>query len=166
MAYVTQEQLELYMGTPTLAQCCDDTTEGTADADVVADVIARASGILDGYLQTAGYTVPRTGAGITVALRHHTSGVAAHLAARRRPEYRDAQGQAPYRQDYADALAWGQIPWASVFLAGNLGFGDPVNHTMIPYLYWFVEAYAQLLLLAAAAFARCSSNRCPRLMVV
>lgn len=108
MAYVTQEQLELYMGTPTLAQCCDDTTEGTADADVVADVIARASGILDGYLQTAGYTVPRTGAGITVALRHHTSGVAAHLAARRRPEYRDAQGQAPYRQDYADALAWGQ----------------------------------------------------------
>ncbi len=108
MAYVTQEQLELYMGTPTLAQCCDDTTEGTADADVVADVIARAAGLMDGYLQTAGYTVPRTGAGITAALRHHTSGVAAHLAARRRPEYRDAQGQAPYRQDYTDALAWGQ----------------------------------------------------------
>ena len=108
MAYATQAQLELYMGDPSLAQCCDDTTEGTADADVVADVLERASAVMDGYLQTGGYAVPRAGAGVTAALRHYTEGVAAHLAARRRPEFRDGNGVAPYRQDYEDAVAWGQ----------------------------------------------------------
>ncbi|MGL4280580.1 MAG: AMP-binding protein [Albidovulum sp.] len=47
------------------------------------------------------------------------------------------------------ALAWGQVPWVSVFLAGNFGFGDPVRQDMLPYLYWFVEAYAQLLMVMA-----------------
>lgn len=108
MAYATQEQLELYMSEPSLAQCCDDTTEGAADADVVADVLARASAVMDGYLQSGGYSVPRAGAGVTAALRHYTEGVAAHLAARRRPEFRDGNGVAPYRQDYDDALAWAQ----------------------------------------------------------
>lgn len=50
------------------------------------------------------------------------------------------------------ALAWGQVPWASVFLVGNLGFADPVDRTMLPYLYWFVEVYAQILLILAAVF--------------
>src|SRR3546814_12639050 len=39
------------------------------------------------------------------------------------------------------AIAWGEVPWASVFLVGNFGLGDPVNHTMVPFLYWFIEAY-------------------------
>lgn len=47
------------------------------------------------------------------------------------------------------ALAWGQVPWVSVLLAGNLGFGDPVRQDMLPYLFWFVEAYTQLLLVLA-----------------
>lgn len=50
----------------------------------------------------------------------------------------------------AYALAWGQIPWASVFLIGNFGFADPVRQEMLPYLYWFVEAYTQLLLVLSA----------------
>ncbi len=50
------------------------------------------------------------------------------------------------------ALAWGQVPWASVFLIGNFGFADPVHHTMLPYLYWFVEAFFQLLLLIGGIF--------------
>lgn len=49
----------------------------------------------------------------------------------------------------AYSLAWGRIPWASVFLIGNLGFADPERQTMLPYLYWFVEIYAQILLVAA-----------------
>ncbi|HQU68638.1 MAG TPA: AMP-binding protein [Albidovulum sp.] len=49
----------------------------------------------------------------------------------------------------AYALVWGQVPWVSVFLAGNFGFGDPVRQDMLPYLYWFVEAYTQLLLVLA-----------------
>jgi hypothetical protein len=49
-------------------------------------------------------------------------------------------------------IAWGDIPWASVFLVGNFGLADPVDHTMISYLYWFVEAYAQMILIWIALF--------------
>jgi acyl-CoA synthetase (AMP-forming)/AMP-acid ligase II len=49
------------------------------------------------------------------------------------------------------ALARGEVPWASLFLVGNLGFADPAG--MLPYLYWFVEAYAQIILAWAALFA-------------
>ena len=51
------------------------------------------------------------------------------------------------------SIAWGAIPWASVFLVGNLGFAQPGRHEMLPYLYWFVEAFAQLLLLWGTLFA-------------
>ena len=50
----------------------------------------------------------------------------------------------------AYAIGWGSVPWLSVFLAGNFGFGDPVRHDMLPYLYWFVEAYAQMLAIFGA----------------
>lgn len=50
------------------------------------------------------------------------------------------------------ALAWQSVPWTSLFLVANLGFGTPEQHTMLPYLYWFVEAYAQTILLWAAIF--------------
>ena len=49
------------------------------------------------------------------------------------------------------ALASGQVPWASVFLVGNLGVAPPDR--MLPYLYWFVEAYAQILLIFAGLFS-------------
>lgn len=51
------------------------------------------------------------------------------------------------------ALAWGEVPWASVLLVGNLGVADPIHHTMLPYLYWFVEAYVQIMLLLVCLFA-------------
>ncbi|MFC3323607.1 AMP-binding protein [Mesorhizobium cantuariense] len=50
------------------------------------------------------------------------------------------------------ALAWGTVPWTSVFLVGNFGFADPVRHTMLPFLYWFVEVYVQMLVVLAALF--------------
>ncbi|MFW8596129.1 AMP-binding protein [Cribrihabitans neustonicus] len=53
----------------------------------------------------------------------------------------------------AYAVAWQQVPWASVFLAGNFAFTLPETHLMLPYLYWFVEAYVQMTLLVAAPFA-------------
>lgn len=108
MTYATAEQLALYMSDPPLTACADDDSSGAADAAVVADVLERASGILDGYLQTAGYTVPVTGTAVTAALRHWTCAVAAHLVAKRRPEFRDGQGVAPYRSDWLDAMAWAQ----------------------------------------------------------
>ena len=106
MPYLTQTQLETMMAVPRLADCCDDTVAGTADAGVVTDVIERACGVVDGYLQTAGYAIPMTGSGVTAALRHWTGMIAAHLAAQRRPAFRDAQGRAPYRVEYQDALEW------------------------------------------------------------
>ena len=50
------------------------------------------------------------------------------------------------------ALYWQAVPWASLLLVSNLGFGSPEQHTMLPYLYWFVEAYAQTLLIWAGLF--------------
>lgn len=108
MAYATQAQLALYMSEPPLTACADDDESGASDGAVVTDVLDRASGILDGFLQTAGYSVPLTGPAVTAALRHWTCAVAAHLVAKRRPEFRDAQGNAPYRSDWLDAMAWAQ----------------------------------------------------------
>lgn len=45
------------------------------------------------------------------------------------------------------SLAWGQVPWGSAALVSNFGIGDPVHRDRLPFLYWFVEAYAQMLLL-------------------
>lgn len=50
------------------------------------------------------------------------------------------------------AIAWGTLPWASILLIGNFGIADPVDKTMLPFQFWFVEAYAQLCLAMAAAF--------------
>lgn len=50
------------------------------------------------------------------------------------------------------ALAWQQVPWASVFLVGNLSLTTPETHLMLPYLYWFVEAYMQMNLLLLVLF--------------
>lgn len=50
------------------------------------------------------------------------------------------------------AVAWEQVPWASVFLAGNFALTTPETHLMLPYLYWFIEAYLQMTLLVALPF--------------
>jgi acyl-CoA synthetase (AMP-forming)/AMP-acid ligase II len=63
------------------------------------------------------------------------------------------------------SLSVGQIPWASLFLMGNFGFADPVERTMLPYLYWFVEIYAQIVLIFAGLslvpWARTAVKRAP-----
>ena len=49
------------------------------------------------------------------------------------------------------SLARGELLWPSFLLVGNLELTDPAHK--LPYLYWFVEAYAQILLLWVAMFA-------------
>ena len=51
------------------------------------------------------------------------------------------------------AVAWEQVPWVSVFLAGNFALTIPETHLMLPYLSWFIEAYLQMPLLVALPFA-------------
>lgn len=53
----------------------------------------------------------------------------------------------------AYAAVWGEIPWASVFLVGNFGFAAPETRDMVPYLYWFIEAYCQMMLIFVSLFA-------------
>jgi acyl-CoA synthetase (AMP-forming)/AMP-acid ligase II len=48
-------------------------------------------------------------------------------------------------------LMRGEVLWPSVLLAGNLGFTGPDQ--MLPYMYWFVEAYAQIVLIVCGLFA-------------
>ena len=49
------------------------------------------------------------------------------------------------------SIARGEVLWPSVLLVGNLGIFDPRH--MLPYLYWFVEAYAQIMLVVAGLFS-------------
>ncbi|OWK23401.1 hypothetical protein AJ87_37420 [Rhizobium yanglingense] len=53
----------------------------------------------------------------------------------------------------AYAVIWQTIPWASITLTGNFGYAEPERHEMIPYLYWFIEAYVQALIAFALLFA-------------
>ena len=48
------------------------------------------------------------------------------------------------------ALAWGKFPVGSALLISNFGIGAPATFDRLPFLYWFVEAYAQMLILLAA----------------
>jgi acyl-coenzyme A synthetase/AMP-(fatty) acid ligase len=50
------------------------------------------------------------------------------------------------------SLAWEQVPWVSALLLGNFALTRPETHEMLPYLYWFVEAYVQISLLIAIPF--------------
>lgn len=50
------------------------------------------------------------------------------------------------------SLAWGEIPWVSALLLGNFALTTPETQQMLPYLYWFVEAYVQISLLIAIPF--------------
>lgn len=51
------------------------------------------------------------------------------------------------------ALAWGQVPLGSALLVSNFGIGAPATFDRLPFLYWFVEAFAQMFLLFAVLVA-------------
>ncbi|GGB99003.1 AMP-dependent synthetase [Marinobacterium zhoushanense] len=50
------------------------------------------------------------------------------------------------------SLAWGEVPWVSALLMGNFALTKPSTHEMLPFLYWFVEAYVQITLLVVLPF--------------
>lgn len=51
------------------------------------------------------------------------------------------------------AVAWGQVPWGSALLVSNFGIGAPATFDRVPFLYWFVEAFAQMFVLLAVLVA-------------
>src|SRR3546814_1727624 len=62
------------------------------------------------------------------------------------------------------AIAWGEVPCATVFLVGNVGFANPRGHSLVLFLYWFVEICIQLMLIWTAPFqigrASCRERVC------
>ncbi len=130
--YITYAQLAAIMASPPLVDCIDDNGDGSASASeqlLVTDAdygtIPRASSVMDGYLALAGYTIPLTGDAVTPAMRHHVAFLAAHYTAKRRPEFRDAQGRAPYWQEAAAAEAFGE----AMRDAGLVQAGGPTEST-------------------------------------
>lgn len=107
--YVTESELEARMSTPRLVDCTDDDKDGVPDPAIVTVVIQDASSIMDGFFMNAGYPVPLEGGLVTPAVKHHTGFLAAHYAAKRRPQYRNAQGEAPYWKERDEAFAWGKL---------------------------------------------------------
>lgn len=112
-AYLTLAQLQAMMAEPRLEDCLDDNGDGSLSGaeealatDTDTGVIYRAGAEADAYLASGGYTIPLTSGQITPALRHHVGMLAAHRAAQRRPQFRDAQGRAPYWQEAAEARAF------------------------------------------------------------
>lgn len=156
--YLTLSQLQAIMASPRLVDCLDDDGDGSLSVseqalatDPDTGVILRAGALADGYVAAGGYGVPLTAAQVTPALRHHVGMIAAHYAAQRRPQYRDAQGRAPYWQEAAAAVAFLELvrdgkvvldgsPTASLgsgvtgaFVThGNRG-GETVTSTAVPY---------------------------------
>lgn len=113
--YITYAQLAALMAEPSLVACIDDDGNGSASGaeqlfvtDADYGTIPRASSVMDGYLALAGYTIPLSADQVTPAMRHHVGFLAAHYTAKRRPEFRDAQGRAPYWQEAAAAEAFGE----------------------------------------------------------
>src|SRR3546814_690316 len=59
------------------------------------------------------------------------------------------------------AIAWGEVPCATVFLVGNVGFANPRGHSLVLFLYWFVEICIQLMLIWTAPFLVPAVRRWP-----
>ncbi|MER9074215.1 AMP-binding protein [Mesorhizobium sp. M0904] len=132
--------------------------EKTETQSLGTDLIIRVSAILLVVIQHAAlWPVPGGAAAMVMligySLARFQSGnlLAGHHASVFRPL---AAVLAPYYLIVAGyTIAWGEVPWASVFLVGNFGTADPADHTMLPFLYWFVEAYVQMTLIWAGLFA-------------
>lgn len=102
MAMISQSDVELRMGAQRLIDCTDDDRDGVADAAVVAAILADATAVMEVALQAAGHEIPVET--VTPFMRLQGAWVGAHLAARRRPEWHDEKGNAPYHVEHDQAL--------------------------------------------------------------
>lgn len=107
-ALITQAQLEVVLGTGQVAALSDATEplpdSPTADATVVAAIIEEVSDWAQEHATAAGVTL--TAGALTAAMRRRLCFVWGHWAGSRRPQFRDAQGRAPYHVEHAAAEKW------------------------------------------------------------
>lgn len=103
VALITEAQLGLALTAARLVDLLDDDASGGTDAAAVAEVIAQASDFVQEYATQAGVTL--AAATLTASMRRRVCIVAVYYAAVRRPQYRDAQGHAPYYQEFLQVVA-------------------------------------------------------------
>jgi acyl-CoA synthetase (AMP-forming)/AMP-acid ligase II/peptidoglycan/LPS O-acetylase OafA/YrhL len=131
---------------------------GLALSSIDTDLALRGAAILLIVLHHATLWPMAGGAAILLTLvgynlaRHHARRLfAGDIAGMLRPCLRPVFIYYPLL--LALCLAEGGFPWQSLLLVGNLGF-DGYSTAGTPLMtFWFVEAYAQILLLMAALFA-------------
>lgn len=109
MALITSAEWSRILTAARVVDLCDDDSNGTADADVVSDVLEQASDLVQEYARRAGVTLT---APCTASMARRVAMIAAHYAAQRRPQYRDTTGRAPYAQEY-DTAVKELTAWAS-----------------------------------------------------
>lgn len=101
MSLIVRADIELAMGVQRLIDCTDDDHDGHADTPVIDRILADASAVAEVELQAGGFLLPLST--VTPYVRAQVAWIAAHLAARRRPEWHDDQGRAPFWQEHEQA---------------------------------------------------------------
>ena len=103
MALITEAQWGVDIGAARLVDMLDDDSSSATDAANVTAILDQASDFVQEFATQAGVTL--AAADLTAAMRRRVSVIAAHYAAQRRPQYRDANGRAPYFAEYTQAVA-------------------------------------------------------------
>ena len=99
---ITKADVELRMGALRLIDCTDDDHDGVADTAIVQGILDDATAVMEVALQTAGHAIPVEV--VTPFMRLQGAWIGAHLAARRRAEWHDEKGNAPYHVEHDAAL--------------------------------------------------------------
>lgn len=106
MAILDQTFLETIATGARLVDLTDDDGDDTADAAPIAAAIAAAHARLNGAARKAGHTLPLDESQVSADAKLLIGWYALGFLGKRRPEYRDAQGRAPYHVELAEAEAF------------------------------------------------------------
>lgn len=102
MAYVTSAQLQTALGTDLFLRLFDDNADGTADAAVVADTIAKAEARINGYCGGR-YSISALAASPPPDLLEIATAICKQIAYLRKPEF-SVEGKTPVEGEYRDAI--------------------------------------------------------------
>lgn len=106
MAILTQAFLETIATGARLVDLTDDDGDGDADTAPITAAIAAAHARLNGAARKAGHTLPLDESQVSDDAKLLIGWYALGFLGKRRPEYRDAQGRAPYHVELAEAEAF------------------------------------------------------------
>jgi phage gp36-like protein len=106
MAYIDATDLRSAASQADIDRYYDDDGDGAADASVVADLNDKASSTFDAKLLQEWAPLQVVELMKEPLAKMHCAYTSLHLAAKRKREWRDAEGNAPYKVDYAEAMKY------------------------------------------------------------